>query len=193
MPCTIFSCFFFGYKDKKNYLSLSIFCQKSPFLPQNAWFFFLKSKNEVPEIFLKSNILCTKILGTVKFFLKSNMLKSKIHCTKDFLATSASNGSLHKKYIKTSDQKMLISDFQSQFSTSNFIRTFLFSFHLKIWIHVFDIFDCLIQTHVDPRTHCGACLPAHLTRLSWICLGYSLRRPGIEILNHVWINGNNIP
>ena len=58
-----------------------------PFLPQNAWFFSLKSKNGVLEIFLKSNILCTKILGTVKFFLKSknflksNVLKSKIHCT----------------------------------------------------------------------------------------------------------------
>ena len=50
-------------------------------------FFILKSKSGVLEIFLKSNILCTKILGTVKFFLKSknflksNMLKSKIHCT----------------------------------------------------------------------------------------------------------------
>ena len=77
---------FFCYKEKNN-LSLSIFCQKLPFLPQNAWFFFLKSKNGVLEIFLKSNILCTKILGTVKFFLKSknflksNVLKSKIHCT----------------------------------------------------------------------------------------------------------------
>ena len=84
MPCKIFSCFFV-YKEKNN-LSLSIFCQKLPFLPQNAWFFFLKSKNGVLEIFLKSNILCTKILGTVKFFLKSknflksNVFKSKIHC-----------------------------------------------------------------------------------------------------------------
>ena len=65
-------------------------CQKLPFLPQNAWSFFLKSKNGVLEIFLKSNILCTKILGTVKFFLKSknflksNMLKSKIHCNNIF-------------------------------------------------------------------------------------------------------------
>ena len=81
-----FFMFFFCYKEKNN-LSLSIFCQKLPFLPQNAWFFFLKSKNGVLEIFLKSNILCTKILGTVKFFLKSknflksNVLKSKIHCT----------------------------------------------------------------------------------------------------------------
>ena len=84
MPCTIF--FHFVIR-KKNNSSLSIFCQKLPFLPQNAWFFFLKSKNGVLEIFLKSNILCTKILGTVKFFLKSknflksNVLKSKIHCT----------------------------------------------------------------------------------------------------------------
>ena len=78
--------FLFCFKEKNN-SSLSIFCQKLPFLPQNAWFFFLKSKNGVLEIFLKSNILCTKILGTVKFFLKlknflkSNVLKSKIHCT----------------------------------------------------------------------------------------------------------------
>ena len=36
MPYTIFSCFFsFCYKEKNN-LSLSIFCQKLPFLPQNA-------------------------------------------------------------------------------------------------------------------------------------------------------------
>ena len=66
---------------------MSIFCQKLPFLPQNAWFFFLKSKNGVLETFLKSDVLCTKILGTVKFFLKSknllksNVLKSKIHCS----------------------------------------------------------------------------------------------------------------
>ena len=71
---------------KKNNISLSIFCQKLPFLAQNVWFFFLKSKNGVLEIFLKSNNLCTKILGTVKIFLKSknflksNMLKSTIHC-----------------------------------------------------------------------------------------------------------------
>jgi hypothetical protein len=84
MPCTIFSCFFVIRKKK---LSLSIFCQKLPFLPQNAWIFFLKSKNGALEIFLKSSILCTKILGTVKFFLKSknflksNVLKSKIHFT----------------------------------------------------------------------------------------------------------------
>ena len=38
------------------------------------------------KILLKSNILCSKILGIVKFFLKSknflksNMLKSKIYC-----------------------------------------------------------------------------------------------------------------
>ena len=86
MPCTIFSCFFFVIRIKNN-SSLSIFCQKMPFLPQNALFFFLKSKNGVLEIFLKSNILCTKISGTVKFFLKSknflklNVLKSKIDCT----------------------------------------------------------------------------------------------------------------
>ena len=84
-----FHVFVFFYIRKKNNLSLSIFCQKLPFLPQNAWFFFLKSKNGVLEIFLKSNILCTKILGTVKFFLKSknflksNVLKSKIHCISD--------------------------------------------------------------------------------------------------------------
>ena len=90
MPYTIFSCFF-CYKEKNN-LSLSIFCQKLPFLPQNAWFFFLKSKNGVLEIFLKSNILCTKILGKVKFFLKSknflksNMLKLKIHCIVSYFA-----------------------------------------------------------------------------------------------------------
>ena len=60
--------------------------QKLPFLPQNPQISFLKSKNGVLEILLKSHILCTKILGTGKFFLKSknflksNMLKSKIHC-----------------------------------------------------------------------------------------------------------------
>ena len=81
--------FLFCYKGKNN-LSLSIFCLKLPFFPQNAWFFFLKSKNGVLETFLKSNILCTKILGKVKFFLKSknflksNVLKSKIHCTSIF-------------------------------------------------------------------------------------------------------------
>ena len=77
---------FFCYKEKK--IGLNIFCQKLPFLPQNPQIFFLKSKNVVLEILLKSNILCTKILGTVKFFLKSknflkwNVLKSKIHSTK---------------------------------------------------------------------------------------------------------------
>ena len=87
MPCTIFSCFFFVIR-KKIIEVWAFFCQKLPFLPQNAWFFFLKSKNGVLETFLKSNILCTKILGTVKFFLKSQsfrksyVLKSKIHCIK---------------------------------------------------------------------------------------------------------------
>ena len=81
-----FLMFFFVIR-KKIIQIWAFFCQKLPFLPQNAWFFFLKSKNGVLEIFLKSNILCTKILGTVKFFLKSknflksNVLKSKIHCT----------------------------------------------------------------------------------------------------------------
>ena len=86
MPCTIFFMFFIVIR-KENNLSLSIFCQKLPFLAQNVWFFFLKSKNGVLDIFLKSNILCTKILETVKFFFKSkkflklNMLKSKNYCT----------------------------------------------------------------------------------------------------------------
>ena len=88
MLITIFSCF--SLLKEKRYSSLSIFGKKFHFLPQNAWVFFLKSKNGVLEIFLKSNILCTKILGTVKFFLKSknflksNVLKSKIHCTTKF-------------------------------------------------------------------------------------------------------------
>ena len=52
---------------------------------KNQEFFFLKSKNGPPKILLKSNVLCTKIWGIVKFFLKSknffnsNVLKSKIH------------------------------------------------------------------------------------------------------------------
>ena len=54
---------------------------------KNLEFSFLKSKNGGLKILLKSNILCTKIFGIVKFFLKSknflksNALKSKIYCT----------------------------------------------------------------------------------------------------------------
>ena len=44
---------FFCYNEK-NDLSFCIFCLKLTFLPQSAWFFFLKLKNGVLEIFPKS-------------------------------------------------------------------------------------------------------------------------------------------
>ena len=71
---------------------------------KNLEFFFLKSKNGLPKILLKLNILCTKILRTLKFylksknFLKSNVLKSKIHCITWFFGWSMG------KTIWSSDQ-----------------------------------------------------------------------------------------
>ena len=77
-----FFMFFFGYKEIK--IQVRVFFAKScPFYLKMLDFSSLKSKNGA----LESNILCAKILGTVKFFLKSknflksNVLKLKIHCT----------------------------------------------------------------------------------------------------------------
>ena len=86
MPCTIFSCFL-CYKETKKNKFWVCFARSCPFYLKMLNFSSLNQKILFLEIFLKSNILCTKILGTVKFFLKSknfltsNMLKSKIHCT----------------------------------------------------------------------------------------------------------------
>ena len=99
-------------------------------------------------MYISTADICFFLPWLLSLCSKCNLVTSHAHysCSsyitfKNCLATSASNGSLiewkmaifHKEhfFIRSSDRKMPISDFQCQFSMSKIIRTFLNLFSMK--------------------------------------------------------------